>query len=42
MHRSSTVYKQQQSKTNMSVDFDVREQQGMDFFNGGSIMDYDM
>ncbi len=25
----------------MSVDFDVREQQGMDFFSGGSIiMDY--
>ncbi len=24
----------------MSVDFDVRGQQGMDFFTGGSIMDY--
>ncbi len=41
MHRSSTVYKQKQSKTNMSLVFDVRGQQGMDFFSGKSlILDY--
>ncbi len=41
MHRSSTVYKQKPSKTNMLVDCDVRRWQGMDFFTGGSfIMDY--
>ncbi len=27
-------------KTDILVDFDVRERQGMDFFTGGSVMDY--
>ncbi len=40
MHRSSTVYKRKQSKTNKSVDFDVRGQQGIDLSTGGSVMDY--
>ncbi len=40
MHRSSTVYKPKPFLTNMSLDFDVRRQQGMDFFTGGNIMDY--
>ncbi len=31
MHRSSVVYKQNQSKTNMSVYFDVGGQQRRDF-----------
>ncbi len=39
MHISSTVYKQ--FKTNMSMDFDVRGQQVMDFSSGVCIiMDY--
>ncbi len=29
---------QKQFLTNISVDFDVRRQQGMDFFTGGSII----
>ncbi len=37
MHRLSTVYKQKKGpklfKTNVLVDFDVREQQGMYFFS---------
>ncbi len=37
MHRSSTVYKPKQFKTNMSVDFDVRGKQEMDFFTEGSV-----
>ncbi len=41
MHKPSTIYKRKQSKTNMPVDFDVRQKQEMDFFTGGSIiMDY--
>ncbi len=46
MHKLIPVYKQKQSATflngpYMLVDFDVREQQEMDFFTGGSfIMDY--
>ncbi len=31
IHRSSTIYKWKQSKTNMSVDFDVRRQYGLTF-----------
>ncbi len=43
MHRSSTIYKQNQSKIvligqNMYVDFDVSGQQEMNFFTGGSVM----
>ncbi len=41
MHRSSSVYKQKQFK-NMSEGFDVRGQQEMDFFTGGSVMDYEL
>ncbi len=38
MQRSNTVYQRGKS---MSVDFNVRGQQEMDFFTGGSIiMDY--
>ncbi len=39
MRRSSTVYKQKQSKTvmNLSADFDLRGQQ--ELFTGGNIMD---
>ncbi len=40
MHRSNTVYKRKIIQ-NYLVDFDVRGQQGMDFFTGGNvIMDY--
>ncbi len=36
-----TDYKRKQSKTNMLVDFDLRGQQRMEFFTGGSVfMDY--
>ncbi len=36
MHRSSTVYNEN------SLDFDLRGQQGMDVYTGGSvIMDYE-
>ncbi len=39
MHRSSTVYKQNQPKTVLNkADFTLRGQ-GMDFFIGGSIVD---
>ncbi len=43
MHRSSAIHKQKQFKTirnkySMSIDFDVRGQQGMDFFTGGSLV----
>ncbi len=31
MHRSSTVYKHKPFETNISVDFDVRDQQGWTF-----------
>ncbi len=38
MHRPSTLYKWKQLQTNMSVDFDVKGQQRMDFFTGGSVI----
>ncbi len=38
MHRSSTVYKWKQFKTNKSVYFDVRGQQGIDLSTGGSVI----
>jgi len=37
MHRSSTVYKPKQFLTNVSVDFQVRRQQRMNVFTGGSV-----
>ncbi len=43
MHRSSAIHKQKLSKTilnkySMPMDFDVRGQQGMDYFTGGSVI----
>ncbi len=38
MHRSSTVYIRKQSKTVLNKYVDVRGQQGMDLFTGGSII----